>query len=313
MTAGVRLRLVTNSRRLRIVMTQRQAFLSEPGQWRAYYDLYVNGRLLPHVTATGGAYIGPTGVVQGDLQALLDFDDLPEGEKQIELWLPSTAMVVISSIALDDGARWLPWPDERVRIVFHGSSITHGIEAGSPSATWPAVVARLNEAQAINLGWAGSCLISGLAARLVRDQAADLIVLELGINVHQDGLLKERTFLSSVHSMLSIIRERHPKTPVIVVSPIFCESAENIAQSGGLTLERMRELLRQVVEVWATSGDENISYLSGLELFSGDDKIDLPDGLHPNADGNMRMGGRFHKAAVLALNQARLNRQRQVP
>ena len=42
---------------------------------------------------------------------------------------------------------------------------------------------------------------------MVRDQAASLIALELGINVHADGLLKERTFLSSVHSFIAIVRE----------------------------------------------------------------------------------------------------------
>ena len=44
-------------------------------------------------------------------------------------------------------------------------------------------------------------------------------MLKLGINVHGEGLLKERTFLDSVHSMLSIIREKHALTPIVVISP----------------------------------------------------------------------------------------------
>jgi lysophospholipase L1-like esterase len=37
--------------------------------------------------------------------------------------------------------------------------------------------------------------------------------------------------------------------------------------------------------------------MNGPDLFGPDDVADLPDGLHPNADGNQRMGERFHRLA----------------
>ena len=47
-------------------------------------------------------------------------------------------------------------------------------------------------------------------------------------------------------------------------------------------------------------GDRNLHHLSGLELFGPDDVGDLPDGLHPNGDGYVRIGERFAGLAFAA-------------
>jgi lysophospholipase L1-like esterase len=44
-------------------------------------------------------------------------------------------------------------------------------------------------------------------------------------------------------------------------------------------------------------------YLNGLTLFNETDLADLPDGLHPNAAGQQRMGERF-AAAVFGAGKA---------
>jgi lysophospholipase L1-like esterase len=160
------------------------------------------------------------------------------------------------------------------------------------------VAADLAGMRLVNLGWAGSCLLSGLAARIVRDQRADAIVLKLGINVHGDGMLKERTFADGAHSMISIIRDKHPTTPMVIVSPIWSPPREAQSAGGGLPLERMREVLAAVTAARVAAGDRHIRYLSGLELFGPEDLPDLPDELHPNAAGQRRMGERFYDKVI---------------
>ena len=238
------------------------------------------------------------GSLTGDERAELLFDDLPAGDKTLALWLPQSATVSITGLELDDGAAWSVWPDTRRRIVFHGSSISHCMEAEGGSGSWPAVACALADARLLNLGWAGSCLLSGLAARIIRDQAADAIVLKLGINVWSEGMLKERTFPDSAHAMLSIIREQHARTPIVVISPIFSPGREDVGDNGGPSLKRMRELLAEVVAARGRAGDAAIRYLSGLDLFGAADAGDLPDDLHPNAAGYQRMGERFHQLAL---------------
>jgi lysophospholipase L1-like esterase len=286
--AGVRLRFASDTRSLRLTATQR-GFGDRP----ANYELYIDGEFFERKRATGGARIAD-GEVLGDERAAVRFDDLPAGENRLELWLPHAATVSITGLEVDDAAQVAPWPDERPTVVFHGSSISHCMEADGGSGAWPAVAASVGQLRGVNMGWAGSCLLSGLAARAIRDQTADGIVLKLGINVHGDGALKERTFLDSAHAMISIIREKHATTPLMIVSPIYSPVREDAGDNGGLSLKQMRELLESVVAARRRAGDRHISYLSGLVLFDAPDQPDLPDDLHPNAAGYRRMGERFH-------------------
>ena len=294
-----RLRLRTASTRLGLRGAQRLLDQSVGGERRGAYDLYVDGVLHARAWAQGGATIDlEKGAFVGDEAFNLTFADLPDGDKTLELWLPQAATVSITALDLDDGAQAIPVADGRPRVLFHGSSITHCLEAEGASAGWPAVAAGLAGLDHQNLGWAGSCLLSGQAARIIRDARADAIVLKLGINVHPDGQLKERTFLDSAHAMISIIREKHAATPILVVSPIYSPGREDQGSGGGLSLTRMRQLLADVVAARLAAGDANIGYLDGLSLFGAADARLLPDDLHPNTEGYRLMGERFHALAL---------------
>jgi lysophospholipase L1-like esterase len=298
-TAGGRLRFVSDTRALRLTVRQRLAAPANEAEPRpSAYDLFVDGVRVARTSANGGAVLSPVGDLIGDERAVVTFDDLAPGRKSIELWLPQSATVSITALEIDDGAGLAPWPDRRPRLVFHGSSISHCMEADGPASSWPAVACSLAGARMLNLGWAGSCLLSGMAARIIRDQPADGIVLKLGINVWSEGQLKERTFLDSAHTMISIIRERHALTPLMIISPIYSPGREEAGSLGGLSLSRMRTLLAEATRAWVEAGDSNIGYLSGLDLFGEADTGDLPDGLHPNTAGYRRMGERFFEQVL---------------
>lgn len=302
--AACRVRLSTTSRSLRLTATQR--LLAQPAgdERRGAYDLYVNGELFGRSYGTGGAVINlESGSLEGDEALAVSFDGLPAGDKVVELWLPQSATVSITGLELDDDATAASAPDLRPRILFHGSSITHCMEAEGASNGWPAVAAHLAGLDHLNLGWAGSCLLSGQAARIIRDSRADAIVLKLGINVHTDGQLRERTFADSAHAMISIIRERHRTTPLVVASPIYSPGREDDKPLGGPSLVQMRELLRAVVAARVAAGDTAIRYLDGLSLFGAADAHLLPDDLHPNTEGYRLMGERFN-ALMLSGDQA---------
>ena len=293
---GCRLRFSTDSTRVKLTATQHLLALPNDGERRGAYDLYVGGQFFARGWGEGGAEMNPQGGLTGDEALTLTFEGLPTGEKTVELWLPQAATVAITGLELDDGASLQAVPDGRPRVLFHGSSISHGMEAEGATANWPAVASRLANLDHLNLGWAGSCLLSGLAARIIRDQRADAIVLKLGINVHTDGQLKERNFLDAAHSMISIIREKHPTTPLLIVSPIWSPPRETAGD--GPSLQRMRQLLQTVVAARVKTGDANIRYLDGLELFGPADAALLPDDLHPNTEGYRLMGERFHRLAL---------------
>jgi hypothetical protein len=120
-----------------------------------------------------------------------------------------------------------------------------------------------------------------------------------------------------VHGFLDTVRDGHPDTPLLVVTPIVCPSAEDhpgptVADqagrfdgvprseqlsTGALTLRRIREILTEVVTTRQAAGDGNLHLLDGQLLFGTDDLALLPDGLHPDAQGYLLMGERFHARA----------------
>jgi len=244
----------------------------------------------------------------------LRFEGLGTASKQCEIWLPHTASIELQALRVDNGADvTAPSPNGRRRWLHYGSSISHCMEANGPTSTWPAVAARLAGVELFSLGLAGQCMLDHFVARTIRDQPAAVISLKLGINIVNGDTMRERTFMPAVHGLLDTIRDGHPTTPILVVSPIFCPSVEDQPgptmlmpdgtfgtipgaseiREGALTLRRIREILSGIVAARRDAGDLNLGYLDGLDLFGADDVDDLPDLLHPNDDGYRRMGQRF--------------------
>jgi len=246
--------------------------------------------------------------------SVICFEGLAAGRKHVEIWLAQNASTMLRELRLDDGASIEGPPStERRRWVHYGSSISHCMEAEHPTGVWPAVAARAADVDLYSLGLAGQCHLDQFTARAIRDLPAELISLKLGINLVNADSMRERAFVPAVHGLLDTIRDGHPDTPIVVVSPIICPVAEdhpgptlpNIEGTfdvidrpdelmvGALSLTRIREWLEIVVGQRRQSGDQHLHYLHGHELFGADDLDDLPDGLHPNSAGYRRIGERF--------------------
>ena len=241
------------------------------------------------------------------------FDELPPGRKRLELWLPHAAGVRLLELRTNGDVTAAPEPSRRW--VHYGSSISHCFEATRPTGVWPVVAARRAGVDLQSFAFAGQCHLDPFAGRMIAAQPADLVSLKLGINIVNADTMRERTFVPAVHGLLDTIRDGHPDVPLMVVTPIICPAAEDhpgptvvdgdgkcavldrpeALASGALTLRRIRELEAEVVESRRAAGDEHLHLLHGPDLFGPDDLDDLPDGLHPNADGYRRMGERFHR------------------
>ena len=323
--SGVRLvfRTIATHVRQETVPTK-QAYVVGPRRPDGVYDLLVDGQPVAQAIATGGDTLtvdlatGSAEATHG-APAVVEFTGLPDHDKLVEIWLPWNERTVLVSVSTDGPIA--PAPDQgRRRWVHHGSSISHGSNASSPTSTWPAVAAARAGVDLLNLGFGGGALLDPLVARTIRDTPADLISLKIGINLVNTDLMRARALAPAVHGYLDTIRDGHPDTPILLVSPIACPihettpgpsemDAESLADgrlrlhaagdpaevvAGKLTLEVIRAELARIVRQRAAD-DPHLGYLDGLDLYGVPDteRHPLPDNLHPDEVTQRLIGERF--------------------
>ena len=243
--------------------------------------------------------------------ATVRFAPLPAVPKDIEIWLPQWVKTELVALRADADLE-PPTPTGRRVWLHHGSSISQCNEAESPLGVWPVIAARIADVEPVNLGLAGNCYLDPFVARSIRDTEADLISLKLGINFTSKAAYRLRTLGPTIHGFLDTIREGHPDTPLLLVSPIACPALEQTpgptiwrdfvmhaigdpadVAAGALTLEVVRRELRRIATERAKQ-DPNIFYLDGLHLLGLHEADEyLGEGLHPTAAGYRLIGERF--------------------
>jgi GDSL-like lipase/acylhydrolase family protein len=323
--SGVRVALRTRATTIELdTLPIKRVYAGFPPRPESVYDLLVDGVLAGRASVTGGNVLTidmATGTVETTPGApgTVRFGGLSGEPKDVEIWLPHNEITEL--VALRTDAPVEPLPDRGRRVwLHHGSSISHGSDAASPSTTWPAVAARQSGVELINLGLGGSAMLDPFTARTMRDTPADLISVKIGINLVNADLMRLRAFIPAVHGFLDTIREGHPTVPLLVVSPILCPIHEDTpgpgafdleAMSAGqvkfistgnpderaagkLTLKVIREELARIVAQRAAT-DPGLHYLDGLDLYGEPDsaQLPLPDRLHPDAATHQLIGARF--------------------
>ncbi|MFV0135111.1 SGNH/GDSL hydrolase family protein [Streptomyces sp. HMX87] len=327
--SGVRLALRTRATVVELdTLPTKRHYTGAPPRPDGVYDLLVDGRPHGRATVTGGNTLvidmgtgttehrpGPPGTLR--------FAGLPGRDKDVEIWLPHNETTEL--VALRTDAPVAPVPDRGRRVwLHHGSSISHGSDAATPTGTWPARAASLAGVELINLGLGGSALLDPFTARAMRDTPADLISVKIGINLVNADLMRLRAFGPAVHGFLDTLREGHPTAPLLVVSPLYCPIHEDTPgpaafdptalaagrlrfratgdpaerAAGKLTLTVIREELSRIVRQRAAD-DPHLYHLDGRELYGEADhaELPLPDALHPDAATHLRIGDRFAELA----------------
>jgi GDSL-like Lipase/Acylhydrolase family len=293
-----------------------------------FYDLCVDGELVSQMTVTGGDVVetdlssgrtetrrGPAGTVR--------FTGLSGDDKLVELWLPWSEATHLVELRTDAPVEAVADLGRRVWL-HHGSSISQGSVADSPSTTWPALAAQAGGVELVNLSLAGSALLDPFTARAMRDTPADLVSVKVGINLTNLDLMRRRAFGPAVHGFLDTIRDGHPDAPLLVVSPLLCPMHEETpgpgsfdvsalgegevrfvalgdpaeVAAGKLTLQVIRAQLAEIVAQRART-DPAIHHLDGLALYGEADheRLPLPDNLHPDGESHRLIGRRFAEVA----------------
>ena len=203
------------------------------------------------------------------------FKGQPRAMREITIYLSLYSPVKVLQIGLEkDATVEFPAPFALNKpVVFYGTSITQGGCASRAGMSYQAILGRLLNLNHVNLGFSGNGKGEAALARAVAEIDAAAYILDFAQNN------KDVDSLAQVYDpFLGILRERHPDTPIVAITPIYAAGEV----TGSRRNEEMRSLIRKVVSRRIAAGDAHLQLVEGTDLL-GPSRVDgLVDGTHPN-------------------------------
>ncbi|MEH1099566.1 GDSL-type esterase/lipase family protein [Micromonospora sp. CPCC 205561] len=313
--AGVRLRMRTAARTVtitshatvvddgRAAVPRLVVFDGGPG---SVHDIPRPSALRIGPDDAGGVRV--VGIDPGDPYHLTIDRDGTEG--LLEVLLPHNCQIELLGLAADGPV--VPAGPERGPVwVHYGSSISHGNDAEQPHQPWPVQVARRHGWDLRNLSFSGNATLDPFAGRVAGTMPADLVTAKVGINVVNADCMRAPMFRTALHGFVDSVRERLPRTPIVLFSAVSCPMHEDtpgpVRYTGGrfvparrdvegerdaLTLSVSRRIVEDVVRA-RQSADPHLFHVDGRALLGPDDTGTLFDGLHPDQSGTDLIAARF--------------------
>ncbi|WP_327357520.1 GDSL-type esterase/lipase family protein [Streptomyces sp. NBC_01304] len=173
----------------------------------------------------------------------------------------------------------------RPRWLVYGDSISEGWTASRPHLAWPAVAGRALGLDTVNLGYAGAARGELASAQQVAGLPGDLITLAFGTNCWSRTPCSAPLLYETTRAFLTLVRQSHPDTPLLVLSPVVRPDAEDSPNALGATLSDLREAMERATND-ARAADKHLALLPGGPLLGAEH---LADGVHPDDAGHARM------------------------
>ena len=169
------------------------------------YDLYIKGPKGNWVWAAAAA----TKPENGEDNLVL-IKDMAPGEKECLLYLPNYCEILSCQIGVEKGAtiEKLESPF-RHKIVFHGSSYTHGISTSRAGMSYPMQFMRHTGMQVLPFGMSGNCKLQQYFADVLVDVEADAYVFDAFSNPDYK-MIEER-----LQPFIDRLVAAHPGKPLI--------------------------------------------------------------------------------------------------
>ncbi|MFG3285623.1 GDSL-type esterase/lipase family protein [Streptomyces sp. NPDC048111] len=216
---------------------------------------------------------------------------LPDGEGPFTIHPPEAQAPHIVALRAVDGAL-APAP-RGARWLVHGDSITEGWWSTRPAHAWPAVAGRALGLDTVNLGYAGGGRGELPTAEQLARLRADVITLAFGTNCWSRVPFSATLMHENTLAFLRLVRQGHPTTPLLLVSPLLCPEAETTPNALGATLGELRSAMESATRELIAAGDRFLRLLPGQALLGAEH---LADGLHPTDEGHARFGAAVARA-----------------
>jgi lysophospholipase L1-like esterase len=244
--------------------------------------------------------------------AVLDSIRVSPGERRVQLRLsPSEARAAPDDVAvvyLPVGYRptvltvcpingsIAPAPSHP-RWIAYGDSITAGMGSSAPAHAWPALAARSNLLDVVNLGFPacgrGELAVAGQIAELERA----VVSVAFGTNCWSTLACPPQLLRETLRAFVDLVSVGD--VPVVVVTPTLRPEAESTPNRFGATLTDLRRAMEDVANEMRDEG-RPVDLVAGTSLLT---ENQLADGVHPNDVGHAALAGSIGPVVSRALRR----------
>lgn len=222
---------------------------------------------------------------QREMELILCENPLPGKMADFILNMPLYGGAEAVEIGITPGAKLLPPSPHKIKkpILFYGSSITQGGCASRPGNAYTTRLCRTLDAPQINLGFSGSGCGEIAVAEAIAKLPLAAFVLDYDYNSPDPEHLK-----ATHEPFFRAVREKQPLLPVIILSA--CNVWKEFNNPARDLRLRRRDIIRKTYENALKSGDKNVCFIDGGELFGKSERSACTvDCCHPNDLGFDRM------------------------
>ncbi|MBV8161146.1 MAG: GDSL family lipase [Acidimicrobiia bacterium] len=198
------------------------------------------------------------------------------GRERAIVHLPEGMRPTIRSLS-GVGGRIEPAPADQPRWIAYGDSVAEGWVASGPALAWPAVAGRRFGLDVVNMGYAGAARGELASAEQIAGLDADVISITHGTNCWTRTPHSVDMMRAAVAAFIDVVRQGHPETPIVVVSPVLRPDAEQTPNRLGATLRDLRAAME------AAAAQRDVVLIPGGDLIGADH---LADGIHPDDEGH---------------------------
>ena len=238
----------------------------------------------------GGKLVDEEKADLGDGRVRLALGGWP-GDEPAVVYLPEGMKPTVRSLS-GVGGRLEPAPHQR-RWIAYGDSVAEGWVASGPALAWPAIAGRRHGLDVVNMGYAGSARGELASAEQIAKLDAHVISITHGTNCWTMTPHSVDMMRAAVAAFIDVVRQGHPETPIVVVSPVVRPDAEQTPNRLGATLVDLRQAMEEA------AGERDVTLIGGAGLIGPEN---LADGIHPDDDGHHILadvvGGHVAKAVA---------------
>ena len=191
--------------------------------------------------------------------------DLPEGSKNVMIYLPADATLVIRNFEINGTYKQA---EKKEKVLWMGDSITQGFGPLRSGHTYVSVANRLLNYDIINQGIGGYVYDKNVLMQMY-DYKPDKIIISMGTN--QFGTES----MEGIEEYYELLKEIYGDTPVLCILPLWRDDVPN----GLPTLIKFCNNLKKIAEKYS-----NVTVVDGFKLVPHLPEYFL-DKLHPNCLG----------------------------